>query len=309
MESIVECVANFSEGRDATKVEAIVAAMRAPPDVYLLDRHSDPDHNRSVVTMVGTRASIGEAALGGIGKAAELIDLRMHRGEHPRLGAADVVPFVPVRGVTLADCVRIAESVAEETWKRFGIPTYLYQAAARRHERRNLETLRRGEFEGLREEISENPERWPDFGEARLHPTAGATVVGARNFLIAFNINLKAADVGVAQAIARKIRASSGGLAGVKAMGVELRSRGLAQVSMNLTDFEKTSLRDVFNAVRAEAAAAGVEIAASEIVGLVPRRALDEAAARDLRIENFRPELIFETRLERVLAERAGAAS
>lgn len=309
MESIVECVANFSEGRDAAKIEAIVGAMLAAGGAYLLDLHSDPDHHRSVVTIVGTPAGIGEAALRGIGKAAEVIDLTRHRGEHPRLGAADVVPFVPVRGVSLEDCVHIAERVAEETWKRFGIPTYLYEAAARRPDRRNLEILRRGGFEVLREEIGKDPERRPDFGEPRVHPTAGATVVGARNFLIAFNINLQTAEVTVAKAIARKIRASSGGLPGVKAMGVTLRSRRLAQVSMNLTDFETTSLRDVFDLVRAEAAARGVEIVASEIVGLVPRRALDENEARVLRIENFRPDLIFETRLERALTERQGPAS
>ena len=308
MQTIVECVPNFSEGRDGAKVEAIITAMLDGPDVYLLDREMDADHNRSVITLVGTRDRIGEAALRGIGKAAELIDLNQHRGAHPRLGATDVVPFVPVAGVTIEECVRIAESVAEEAWRRFRIPTYLYEAAARRPERRNLENIRRGQFEGVRDEIRVNPERWPDFGEAELHPTAGATVVGARKFLIAYNINLNTPDVGFAKEIAKKIRASSGGFPCVKAMGVELKARGLAQVSVNLTDFETTSIGTVFDAVRSEAAARGVEIAGSEIVGLIPHRALEDAAVHYLRVEGYRPELIVENRLARVLKEQAVVA-
>jgi len=308
MQTIVECVPNFSEGRDGAKVEAIITAMLDGPDVYLLDREMDADHNRSVITLVGTRDRIGEAALRGIGKAAELIDLNQHRGAHPRLGATDVVPFVPVAGVTIEECVRIAEGVAEEAWRRFGIPTYLYEAAARRPERRNLENIRRGQFEGVRDEIRVNAERRPDFGEAELHPTAGATVVGARKFLIAYNINLNTPDVGFAKEIAKKIRASSGGFPCVKAMGVELKARGLAQVSVNLTDFETTSIGTVFDAVRSEAAARGVEIAGSEIVGLIPRRALEDAAVHYLKVEGYRPELIVENRLARVLEEQAAAA-
>ena len=304
MQTLVECVPNFSEGRDPAVVEAIVRALLAGSDVYLLDREMDADHNRSVITFVGTRASVSKAALRGIAKAAELIDLNHHQGAHPRLGATDVVPFVPLAGVTLEDCVRIAEWVAEETWRRLKIPTYLYEAAARRPERVNLENIRRGQFEGVRDEIATNPERLPDFGEAALHPTAGATVVGARKFLIAYNINLKTPDVAVAKTIAKKIRASSGGLPSVKAMGVDLKARNLAQVSMNLTDFEKTSLATVFEAVTQEAAALGIQVAGSEIVGLVPRQALDDAARQLLRVENFRPELIVENRLEKVLADR-----
>jgi len=278
MQTIVECVPNFSEGRDAVKVDAIIRALTSGPEVYLLDKEMDADHNRSVITLVGSREQIGEAALRGIGKAAELIDLNHHQGAHPRLGATDVVPFVPVAGVTLEDCVRIAEFVAEEAWKRFQIPTYLYEAAARSPERKNLENIRRGQFEGVREEVKTNPDRAPDFGppfpESRLHPTAGATVVGARKFLIAYNINLITADVAIAKAIAKKIRASSGGFPCVKAMGVDLKARHLAQVSMNLTDFETTSIGTVFDAVVREAAAHGVGVVGSEIVGLVPRRAL-----------------------------------
>jgi len=304
MHSIVECVPNFSEGRDAGKVEAIVAALLAGLDVYLLDKEMDADHNRSVITIVGARESIGEAALRGIGKAAELIDLNHHQGAHPRIGATDVVPFVPVAGVTLEDCIRIAEWVAEEAWKRFQIPTYLYEAAARRPERRNLENIRRGQFEGVREEVKTNPERRPDFGEAALHHTAGATVVGARKFLIAYNINLNTADVALAKAIAKKIRASGGGFPCVKAMGVELKARNLAQVSMNLTDFETTPIGTVFDAVSREAAAQGVEIVCSEIVGLIPRRALDDAAVHYLKVEEFRPDLILENRLAKVIEEK-----
>jgi len=307
--TIVECVPNFSEGRDASKVEAIIQALLAGPDVYLLDREMDADHNRSVVTLVGTRESVGEAALRGIAKAAELIDLNHHQGAHPRLGSTDVVPFVPIAGVTLDDCVRLAEWVASEAWRRFRVPTYLYEAAARRPERRNLENIRRGQFEGLREEVRSNPERRPDFGEQELHPTAGATVVGARKFLIAYNINLATPDTALAKSIAKKIRASSGGFPHVKAMGVELKARNLAQVSMNLTDFETTPIGTVFDAVAREAAAHGVTVAGSEIVGLVPRRALEEAAVHYLKVENFHPELIFENRLARIIEQHAPPSS
>src|SRR5215831_18069754 len=254
MQTMVECVPNFSEGRDSQKVGAIIQALLAGPDVYLLDKDMDADHNRSVITLVGTREQIGEAALRGIGKAAELIDLTQHQGAHPRLGATDVVPFVPISRVTIDDCISIAQWTAEQAWRRFKIPTFLYEAAARKPERKNLENIRRGQFEGLRDEVRTNPERRPDFGEAELHPTAGATVVGARKFLIAFNINLNTSDVSLAKALAKKIRTSSGGLPCVKAMGVSLAARNLTQVSMNLTDFETTSIGAVFDAVTREAA-------------------------------------------------------
>ena len=309
MQTLIECVPNFSEGRDAKKIDAIIAALLAGPEVYLLDQEMDADHNRSVITLVGTRESIGEAALRGIGKAAELIDLTKHQGAHPRLGATDVVPFVPISGVTLEDCVRIAEWVAEQAWQRFQIPTYLYEAAARQPARKNLENIRRGQFEGVRKEIGSNPERRPDFGAAALHPTAGATVVGARKFLIAYNINLNTPDVALAKSIAKKIRASGGGLPCVKAMGVELKARNLAQVSMNLTDFETTPLGVVFDAVAAEAAARGVVVLGSEIVGLIPRRALEDVAVAHLKVEKFRPELIVENRLAEVLAQKALSAA
>jgi glutamate formiminotransferase len=301
VQTLVECVPNFSEGRDPQKVEAIIQALLAGPEVYLLDKETDADHNRCVITLVGTREQVGEAALRGIGKATELIDLSRHQGAHPRLGATDVVPFVPISGVSIGDCIRIAEWVAEEAWRRFKVPTYLYEAAARKPERRNLENIRRGQFEGVREEVRTNPERRPDFGEAELHPTAGATVVGARKFLIAYNINLNTPDVRFAKAIARKIRASSGGFPCVKAMGVDLAARNLAQVSMNLTDFETTSIGTVFDAVTREAAAIGITVAGSEIVGLIPRQALEDAGVHYLKVEGYRPDLIVENRLASVL--------
>ncbi len=294
---------NFSEGTDAGKIEAIVQAILAGPDVYLLSKSMDPDHNRTVVTFAGTRESVGEAALRGIGKAAELIDLNNHQGVHPRIGATDVVPFVPIEGVTLEDCAAVARTVAEQTWRRFRIPTYLYAAAARHPKRQHLEHVRRGQFERLRDEIRKNPDRHADFGGARLHPTAGATVVGARKFLIAYNINLKTSDLELAKAIARKIRASSGGLPAVKAMGVELKARNMVQVSMNLTDFETTSPATVFDAVAQEAARAKVAIAGSEIVGLVPRRAIEDVVAHYLKIHPFHSDLIVENRLARAIDE------
>ncbi len=305
MRTIVECVPNFSEGSDRQKIESIVQALLAGPDVYLLDTQMDADHNRTVVTFVGSRESVGEAALRAIGRAAELIDLNAHRGVHPRMGATDVVPFVPIKGVNLNDCVEIARWVAEETWRRFRIPTYLYEEAAREPRRKNLEYVRQGQFERLREEIRKNPERRPDFGEADLHPTAGATAIGARNFLIAYNINLNTADLSVAKSIARKIRASDGGFPAVKAIGVEMKALGRVQVSVNLTDFLTTSIGTVFDAVAAEAARAGVTIESSEIVGLVPRRAIEDVVTHYLKIRDFHSDLIIEERLVQVIEEKS----
>jgi glutamate formiminotransferase len=297
MQTIVECVPNFSEGEDRNKIESILQALLAGPEVHLLGTQMDADHNRTVMTFVGTGESVGEAALRAIGRAAELIDLNDHRGVHPRMGATDVVPFVPIKGVDLRDCVEIARWVAQETWRRFRIPTYLYEAAARDPRRKNLEYVRRGQFEQLREEIRENPDRRPDFGDAELHPTAGATAVGARNFLIAYNINLNTTDLSLAKSIARKIRASDGGFPAVKAIGVEVKAHGLVQVSINLTDFLTTSIAMIFDAVAAEAALAGVAIDSSEIIGLVPRRAIENADIPRLKLRNFGPHLILENQL------------
>jgi glutamate formiminotransferase / formiminotetrahydrofolate cyclodeaminase len=304
MNSIVECVPNFSEGRDRSIVDRIIDEILAVPGLCLMDVELDADHNRSVVTFVGEREKVGEGALRAIGKAAELIDLTHHRGSHPRIGATDVVPFIPVRNATIEECIAVARWVGEEAARRFGIPIYLYEAAAARPDRVQLENIRQGQFEGLRTEIEVVPERCPDFGAPKIHPTAGATVVGTRKFLIAYNINLKSADVSIAKEIARTIRQSSGGLHHVKAMGVDLKSRGLAQVSMNLTDYEQTSIARAFEEVKYNAERFGIGIAGSEIVGLVPQAALDSAAEHFLQIENFQPEIIFENRLQKLLEQQ-----
>jgi glutamate formiminotransferase / formiminotetrahydrofolate cyclodeaminase len=298
MSTLVECVPNFSEGRDKSKLDAIIDAMKIP-GVYLLDREMDGDHNRSVVTLVGERQAIQEAAIRGVGKATELIDLNVHSGAHPRMGATDVVPFIPIEGVTIEDCVAIANHVGEEIWKRYQIPVYLYESAARTPERQGLENIRRGQFEGIRAEIATNPARRPDIGEPRVHPTAGATVVGARKFLIAYNVFLNTPDVEIAKKIAKAVRFSSGGLRFVKGAGFLVR--GQAQVSMNLTDFEQTPIHRVFELVKREAARYGVMPVSSEIVGLIPKKALEDATEWFLQVENFNSSLILENRLAAVM--------
>jgi glutamate formiminotransferase/formiminotetrahydrofolate cyclodeaminase len=297
--TLVECVPNFSEGRDAAKVDAIVEAMKIP-GVYLLDREMDSDHNRCVITLVGEREAIEEAAIRGVGKAAELIDLTKHQGAHPRMGAADVIPFIPIDGVTLEDCVAMAKRVGAEIAKRFQIPVYLYEAAAASPERQNLENIRRGQFEAIRDEIATNSARRPDFGEPRVHPTAGATVVGARKALIAYNVFLNTSNVDVAKKIAKAVRFSSGGLRFVKGAGFLVR--GMAQVSMNLTDFEQTPIHRVFEFVKREAARYGVVPVSSEIIGLIPKLALEQAAEWFLQVENFDSSLILENRLAAVMS-------
>jgi glutamate formiminotransferase/formiminotetrahydrofolate cyclodeaminase len=298
MQTLVECVPNFSEGRDKSKVDAIIEAMKLD-DVYLLDREMDADHNRCVITLVGEREAIQEAAIRGVGKAAELVDLNLHQGAHPRLGAADVVPFIPIEGVSIEDCIAMARHVGEQIWLRHKIPVYLYEAAATTPDRQNLENIRRGQFEGIRDEVATNPARRPDFGEAKLHPTAGACVVGARKFLIAYNIFLNTSDVEIAKKVAKAARFSTGGLRFVKAAGFLVR--GQAQVSMNLTDFEQTPIHRVFEMVRSEAARYGVIPASSEIVGLIPKKALEQAAEWFLQIEHFNSSLILENRLTAVM--------
>jgi glutamate formiminotransferase / formiminotetrahydrofolate cyclodeaminase len=302
MSTLVVCVPNFSEGRDKAKVDAIVAAM-SMEGVYLLDREMDADHNRSVITLAGERAAVQEAAIRGVGKAAELIDLNAHQGAHPRMGAADVVPFIPIEGVSIADCVAMAGQVGAEIWKRYQIPVYLYEAAATTPERQNLETIRRGQFEGIRADIATNPARKPDFGDPRVHPTAGAIAVGARKFLIAYNVFLNTPDVGIAKHIAKAIRFSNGGLRFVKGAGFLVR--GMAQVSMNLTDFEQTPIHRVFEMVRREAARYGVAPVSSEIVGLIPKKALEAAAEWFLQVENFDSSAILENRLSAVMGGKA----
>jgi glutamate formiminotransferase len=285
---VIECVPNFSEGRDAGKVRAIVEAIERTPGVLLLGWESDVDHNRSVVTFAGEPEAVMEGAICGAWKAAQLIDIRVHGGVHPRVGVADVIPFVPLKGSTLDDCVEIAHRTGEELWRSYAIPVYFYEAAARIPERRRLEKVRRPGFDG----------KPPDVGNIAAHPEAGASVIGARGFLIAFNVNLHTADLSVAKDIARAIRTSSGGFPALKALGFALPSRGQVQVSMNLTDFDQTPLHVAYEAVARLAAERGVEVAQSELIGLVPRRALEQAAAGLLKLTPFDAQRIVETRLE-----------
>ncbi len=301
MKRLIECVPNFSEGREPKKVEAIIAAMSAVAGVYILDREMDADHNRCVVTLAGEPGAVGEAALLGAGKAMELIDLTKHSGAHPRVGATDVLPFIPIEGMTIEDCVALARRVGHEIWKRYRIPVFFYEAAATRPDRTNLENIRRGQFEGLQEEMKKNHDRQPDVGEPKVHPTAGVTVVGARKFLVAYNVNLNTADIGIANKIAKAIRFSSGGLRYVKSMGVQLKARNLAQVSINLTDFEQTPMHRVYEMVKREAARYGAMPVGSEIVGLIPKKAIEMAADFFLQLENFSPAQVFENKLAAAL--------
>jgi glutamate formiminotransferase/formiminotetrahydrofolate cyclodeaminase len=302
MKRLIECVPNFSEGRDAAKVDAIVAAMSGVQGVFVLDREMDADHNRCVITLAGEPEPVAEAALAGVGKALELIDLNVHTGAHPRIGATDVLPFIPVEGVTLEDCVALARKTGREIWSRYRIPVYFYEAAALRPDRVHLENIRKGQFEGLREEVKGNHDRLPDVGDPKLHPTAGAVVVGARKFLIAYNVNLNTPDITIANKIAKAIRFSSGGLRFVKAMGVDLKARGLAQVSINLTDFEQTPMHRVFEMVKCEAERYGCVPVGSEIVGLVPKKAIEMGAEFFLQLESFSPAQVLENRLAAALS-------
>lgn len=293
----VECVPNFSEGRRKEVVDRIVYSIRSVPGIKILDVEMDPDHNRSVVTFTGNKEAVQEGSFRGARAATELIDLNKHKGQHPRMGALDVLPFVPISGVTLQDCIELAEKVGARIAKDLKIPVYLYEAAARRPERKNLENVRRGEFEGLREAILKDESRFPDFGQRALHPTAGATAVGARMPLIAFNVNLKTTDISIAKHIAKKIRASSGGLPCVKALGFTLEHKGLVQVSMNLTDYTVTPISKVYEEIEKEADAAKVDIAEGEIIGLIPLDAVCDVASRFLRASGFTSNQVLERRI------------
>ena len=293
---IIESIPNLSEGRRPEVLERIAETIRAIPGVTLLDHSSDPSHNRSVYTLVGDADGVKRATLAIFEQAVPAIDLRTHQGEHPRVGAVDVVPFVPIEGITMAECVAIAKEVGAAVAERFNVPVYLYEEASANPARKNLEDIRRGEFEGLAEKMKK-PEWIPDFGPARPHPSAGATVIGARMPLIAYIINLDTSRLDVAKKIAAAIRHSSGGLRYVKAAGFMLEDRGIAQVSMNLTNYERTPIFRVFEIVRREAARYGVSILESEIVGLVPSAALLSAAEFYLQIERFGPDQVLENRL------------
>ncbi|MEK6409636.1 MAG: glutamate formimidoyltransferase [Acidobacteriota bacterium] len=303
MRSIVECIPNFSEGRRTEVLDQIVGAIKAVPGAVLLDRESDPNHNRSVVTFVASPEHVVDAALAGAKKAAALIDLNKHTGEHPRMGATDVIPFVPISGVTMDDCVALARACGERMWSELGIPVYLYEKAATRPERENLATLRKGQFEGIRDEIAANEARRPDFGELRVHSTAGITAVGARPPLIAYNVNLATSDLEVANKIARAVRHQSGGLRYVKALGFELKDRGIVQVSMNMVNYEGTPLFRAFEMIKREAERYGVAVVGSEIVGLVPQRALNAVADFYLQLEEFSEDQILEHRLAGAMEE------
>jgi glutamate formiminotransferase len=294
--AVIESIPNVSEGRRPEVIERLAEAIRATPGVRLLDYSSDPSHNRSVYTLVGDADGVKRATLALFEQAVAALDLRTHRGEHPRLGAVDVVPFVPIEGITMAECVALAQEVGAAVADRFGVPVFLYEEAAANPARRNLEDIRRGEFEGLAAKMR-NAEWTPDFGPAVPHPSAGATVIGARMPLIAYNINLNTNRLDVAKKIAAAIRHSSGGLRYVKAAGFMLEDRGIAQVSMNLTNYEKTPIFRVFEIVKREAARYGVSILESEIVGLVPSAALTAAAEFYLQIERFGPEQVLENKL------------
>lgn len=305
MKRLVECVPNFSEGRRREVIEAIVAAIRSVEGVTVLDQHSDVDHNRAVVTFVSPPEAAVEAAYVGIATAAQLIDLDHHRGEHPRIGATDVVPFVPIEGVTMEECVALARTLGERVGRELGIPVYLYEAAATRPDRENLENIRRGEYEGLKAEIATNPDRAPDFGPKQVGP-AGATVIGARPFLIAYNVYLTTSDVEIAKKIAKAIRFSSGGLRYVKALGLLVEGR--AQVSINMTDFRKTPLHRTVELIRREAQRYGVGIAYSELVGLAPQAALIDAAQWYLQLDKFETNQVLENRLAAAQAAAAQTA-
>lgn len=297
---LVECIPNFSEGRRPETVRQIAEAIAAIKPACVLDTHIDPDHNRSVITFVAPPETIVDAAVNAVRRASELIDMRTHHGEHPRLGATDVLPFVPLDGVSIDDCVRIAHEAGSTIARELEIPVYYYERAALRLDRVNLEDVRRGALELLREQITSNPERTPDAGVARVHDSAGAIAVAARPFLIAFNVILRSNDINIARQIARAIRARNGGLPFLKALGFQLQTRGLVQVSMNLVNYEVTGMAAAFDAVQREADRLGVEIESAELVGLIPNNALDRNAAYFAKLENFSESKILEHRIREI---------
>jgi len=292
----MECVPNFSEGRDKARVEQIADTFRGREGVKLLDYSSDADHNRSVITVVGEPEALKAAVIDAIGRAVELIDLTRQSGQHPRMGAVDVVPFIPIRNVTMEEAIALSKEVAEAVGKKFQLPVFLYEKSATATHRENLATVRKGEFEGLREKML-LPEWQPDYGPAAPHPTAGAVAVGARMPLVAYNVNLGTDNLEIASAIAKKVRFVGGGLRYCKAMGVTLGERGITQVSMNLTDFTKTAIYRAHELVRIEAQRYGVPVVGAEVIGLVPMEALVDAAAYYLGLENFSMSQVLEAKL------------
>ncbi|MCS6936871.1 MAG: glutamate formimidoyltransferase [Candidatus Bipolaricaulota bacterium] len=302
MKTLVECVPNISEGRDHAKIERVVEAVRQTPGAVLLDVDPDADHHRTVITFVGEPAAVEAAVLRLVERAVELIDLTKHQGEHPRMGAVDVIPFVPLKNVTVAECVEMARRVGQAIWERFRVPVYFYEEAATRPERRDLANIRKGQFENYPKKIQE-PDWAPDVGERVVHPTAGVTAVGVRPPLIAFNVNLGTSNLEIAKKIAKAVRGSDGGLRYVKALGLALEGRGLTQVSMNLTNFEKTPIYQAYELVKREAQRWGVPVVGSEIVGLVPQAALLQVAEYFLQLEDFKVHQVLENRLAEKLGE------
>ena len=296
MDRIVECVPNISEGRDLEKLEKILDAFRGKRDVKLLDYSSDEDHNRTVVTLVGEPEAVKSVMIEAIGKAVELIDLNKHEGQHPRMGAVDVVPFIPIRNVTVEEADKLAKEVAAEASRLYGLPFFLYEKSASAPHRENLANIRKGQFEGMAEKMKD--EMWkPDFGPETIPPTAGVTAIGARMPLVAYNVNLATNNLDIANAIAKNVRHINGGFRYVKALGIELEDRGIVQVSMNLTDYTKSSIYRVFETIKMEAQRYGVAVVGSEIVGLVPLQAIVDTADYYLRLENFNFDQVLETRL------------
>ncbi len=296
--SLIECVPNFSEGRKPEVVDQLVETIQSVDTACVLDTHLDSDHNRSVITFVASREHVVAAAVKAVELASRLIDMRLHQGVHPRLGATDVLPFIPIRDATIEDCVAVAHQAGQRIATDLSVPVFFYERAALRPDRVNLEDVRRGALELLREQIATEPSRTPDAGPLMVHETAGAIAVGARPFLIAFNINLNTRDVSIARQIARMVRARHGGLPFVKALGFELSTRGLVQVSMNLVNYEATGMTAAYNAVRDETEKLGVEIKGTEIVGLIPAAALDQSAEYFQKLENFSNDKILENRLK-----------
>jgi len=297
MARLIECVPNFSEGKNKATIETIRKIITKHTDITLLDFTPDADHNRTDISLIGSPEAIKTVALEIALKCVELIDMNKHKGEHPRMGAIDVVPFIPITEVGMEECVQLANSFAKEFSEKTNVPCYLYEEAAKREDRRNLAVVRRGEYEGLKAEIGKNPEKIPDYGPNKMHPTAGATAVGARFFLIAFNVNLGTTNIKIAEEIAKVVRHSSGGYRYVKAKGFEIKDRGIVQVSMNLTNYQKTSIFRVFETIKNEAERYGVSVISSEIIGLAPLDALVDVSNHYLQLEKFTVDQVLEKRL------------
>ncbi|MEG1912418.1 MAG: glutamate formimidoyltransferase [Cloacibacillus sp.] len=302
---LIECVPNFSEGRRQNVIDEIVNCFKGKRGVYLLDHRADEDHNRLVISLVGAPGPIQDALIEAAKIAEKNIDMNAHQGGHPRIGAVDVVPFTPIKGISMEECIKLAHDFGERYYKETGIPVYFYEDAARIPERKRLEVIRKGQYEVLKDEAKTNPDRKPDVGEASLHATAGATVIGARKFLVAYNVNLNTPDVNIAKNIAKAVRSSSGGFSCVKGIGLALEERGITQVSMNLVDYEKNSLYRVLETIRMEAKRYGVEVLETEVYGMIPVNAILESAAYYLQIAGFDPEQVLELRLLELMGEKA----